>query len=780
MINTGIRAITILDALAASLRRSSDYNKADQVAPVCVLWTDKDRQWEPLLPRLRESIPILTLGDYAPADRTGPAIWLRCVLARTLPDTTYWPYGETPIIYLPGVSRQELRAVEECPRALQPLAELQYRGVFFTQKNAKDWTIAAFLVSNDGGLGIPVGGDAATREAMQRALLPLSQETVEALKKEVPLTAAKFNGLLNPEPVRNLLLYLDDPKAQRAARDPLSWSAFRAICKEQFGYDPESDGELTGARLLGDRQGDWHTVWNRFAEAPAKYSHLPGLLRRARPKEGMGLFHDPSSWPQDNEEAEKELRSGLSALKSLVPSEARDAIRELEAIHGIRRGWVWAELGYSPLAASLPALVRLAKETENDLGGATPDDIAKAYAGGAWRADAAALDALAIVDKADDIAAVKAAVEALYRPWLRAAAEAFQVAAKAHPLPSPPPSGDAYPPKAGRCYLFADGLRYDCGQKLADALVAMGMNVQSDWDYCALPAVTPTAKPAVTPIAPLLGSGQELTPRVLLDGANVSAEIVRRELVKSGYEVLQGSDTGTGVSGGWTELGNIDAYGHAQGWMLARRIPEEVASIARRVRSLLENGWTEVQIVTDHGWLLLPGGLPKAELPEHLTVIRKGRCARLTSDANTDLPTVPWRWDASVRIAVAPGISCFTAGKEYEHGGLSPQECVTPVLTVRGAAPLGPVAEIKSVRWTGLRCKIQVAGTVPGALVDIRSKPVDPASSVASAPKPVSADGQVSLVVPDDSLEGQAAMVVLLGGDGGVIAQSLTLIGDSN
>ncbi len=772
--------MTLFDALTTALKQASEYNKADQVAPACVLWTDKERQWEPLLPRLRESLPVLTLGKYAPELRVGPAIWLRCMLARTLPDTLYWPDGDTPILYLPGVSRQELRAVEDCPRALQPLAELQYRGVFFTQKNAKDWTVAAFLVSNDGGLGIPVGSDTATREAMQRALLPLSQETVAALKKEAPLTAAKFNGLLNPEPVRNLLLYLDDPKGQRAARDPLAWSAFRAVCKEQFGYDPELDSELTGARLLGERQGDWHTVWNRFAEAPAKYPHLPNLLRRARPKGNGGLFANPASWPQDNEEAEAKVRAGLSALQGLVPSEARDAIQALEAEHTKRRSWVWAELGYSPLAASLPALVRLADETQTALSGATPDDIAKAYAAGAWRADAAALDSLAIVDKTEDVAAVKAAVDALYRPWLRAAAEGFQSAVKAHPLPSPPPPGEAHAPKPGRCHLFADGLRYDCGQKLADALSTMGLKVHFDWEYCAFPAVTPTAKPAVTPVSPLLGSGPELTPRVLSDGANVSAEIVRRELVKSGYEVLQGSDTGTGTSGGWTELGNIDTYGHAQGWMLARRIPEEVTSIAHRVRSLLESGWTEVRIVTDHGWLLLPGGLPKAELPEHLTVLRKGRCARLTQDADTDLPTVPWRWDASVRIAVAPGISCFTAGKEYEHGGLSPQECVTPVLTVRGAAPTGPVAQIKSVRWAGLRCKIQVEGAVPGALVDIRFKPVDPASSVAAAPKPISADGQVSLVVPDDSLAGQVAMVVLLGGEGSVVAQTGTLIGNSD
>ena len=45
-----------------------------------------------------------------------------------------------------------LRAVEECPDAIKPLVELQYRGAVSTQKNGKDWTVRAFLVSDDGGL----------------------------------------------------------------------------------------------------------------------------------------------------------------------------------------------------------------------------------------------------------------------------------------------------------------------------------------------------------------------------------------------------------------------------------------------------------------------------------------------------------------------------------------------------------------------------------------------------------------------------------------------------
>ena len=83
------------------------------------------------------------------------------MLGRTLPADRL-PDGAIPIVYLPGISRQELRAIEECPRWLQPLAGLQYRGVLWTHKNGRDWTIAGFLQSADGGLGIPVAADSAT------------------------------------------------------------------------------------------------------------------------------------------------------------------------------------------------------------------------------------------------------------------------------------------------------------------------------------------------------------------------------------------------------------------------------------------------------------------------------------------------------------------------------------------------------------------------------------------------------------------------------------------
>ena len=117
---------TVLDELVQALDRASAYNPQDQVAPAAVLWTDKDRQWEAVIPRLLEARPgLLALGPYVPEERSGPAIWLRCMLERALTEAD-WPEETVPVLYLPGVSRRDLRAVAECPIELQPLAEVQY------------------------------------------------------------------------------------------------------------------------------------------------------------------------------------------------------------------------------------------------------------------------------------------------------------------------------------------------------------------------------------------------------------------------------------------------------------------------------------------------------------------------------------------------------------------------------------------------------------------------------------------------------------------------------
>ena len=310
------RARTFLDALADAIEAASAHNRQDQVPPVAVLWPDEDRQWEALLPLLKDRLPLFVLGKYSPEQHIGPAYWLRCIIARTIPHPGL-PPEKVPVLYLPDFSRQHIRSLEDCPAELKPLAELQYRGVLWTQKNGRDWTVNAFLQSRDGGLRIRVEADQRTKEALQRSLEKLAEEPIEAIHRAAPLRAFYLDGLIHPDNVKNVLRWLNDPKGYRDECSDQEWPAFVALCESYYDFHPDRDSPVTAAEKLGQQQGNWVMVWRRFAEAPASYSTIPDRLREAKPQMTLPLLDHSDSWPQNNETAEASLRDALLRLSNL-------------------------------------------------------------------------------------------------------------------------------------------------------------------------------------------------------------------------------------------------------------------------------------------------------------------------------------------------------------------------------------------------------------------------------------------------------------------------------
>ena len=765
---------TFLDALANAIEAASLHNRQDQVPPAAVLWTDEARQWEELLPLLKEKLPLFVLGIYSPDENTGPAYWLRCIIARTIPHPGL-PPEKVPVLYLPGYSRQDMRALETCPAELQPLAELQYRGILWSQKNGRDWTVNAFLQSRDGGLGIKVEGDQGTREALQRSLLKLVKEPIEAIHQAAPLRAFYLDGLLHPDNVKNVLRWLNDPKGYREECSDQEWAAFVALCESHYDFQPDRDSPVTAAEKLGQQQGNWGMVWRRFAEAPASYSTIPDRLREAKPQMTLPLLDHSDSWPQNNETAEASLRDALLALSDLDPDAARHKILELDQNHGERRSWIWASLGSAPLARATEHLAAMAQVTERMAWGTSISEIMQKYADDGWVADLAVLDALASVERLEDVRAVRSAARTVYRPWLERIVEAFQDAVAAsesgsYQAASPPEVAD------GMCLLFVDGLRFDLARRLETMLEQKGIEVEVEPRLTALPSVTATAKPAISPAASELVGGEGFDTVVKANGSKVTAQLLRRVVSDAGFQVLGSEELGDVAGRAWLESGSIDAYGHEHGWRVAHHAAAELRGLADRIAGLLEHGWQKVVVVTDHGWLLMPDGLPKAELPEHLTEIRKGRCARLKAGSQTDQQVLSWHWNSAVRIAIAPGIHCYEAGKEYEHGGLSPQECVVPILTATGQASRA-IVSIAEVRWRRLRCNVTTEGSATGAGVDIRTKGGDPSTTLTAGGKKIGDEGEVSLLVEDADREDEAALVVVIGSDGAVLAQKSTIVG---
>lgn len=749
----------LVDVVARSLGAAGLYNGADRTSPVAILWPDPDRLWSALLPALRRECLILTLGTYEPETLTGPAIWVRWWLEHEAAKSV----DLVPVVYLPGVDRASLRAVETVNAEIKPLVELQFRSSWWQQSNGSPWTPAGFAKSPDGA-ALDVRADAATRDAITPALAMLAVMQLDQLRDR-RIDAAFVNGLMLGDPEKRLLQWIDAEAASGIEGN--EWAAFVATCKKTYKFDPGSDGSLVAANKLGNREGAWAHAWERFAESPTAYPSIPGKLRQARDLAGLPMYAD--SWPQDNETAETELRILFASLGSMSHSGALSAITKAEQGHGERRVSVWGRLRQTPLADALAGLAQITAACAIPAPSTSFADFEKWYVNGGVLADSGVIDAVAAVADLADRASVEIAVRGLYLDWSDANARVFQHLVQAEAIKST----IGLLISKGDCVLFVDGLRLDVGLKLEAALVRSGAAVELKTRMAPIPSMTSSGKPAVTPVIGSITGGSEFYPSAngkKLDSANLKS-LMQTEGVKS----FSDSEVGDPSGRGWTEAADLDALGHKVGLKLVDQVDREVAGIADRIRGLLAAGWNRVHVVTDHGWLLMPGSLPKVELDINKVTVRKTRAARLAEHTGSiDQPEYPWTWDDSVRVAIPIGIAAFEMGKVYEHGGVSPQESIVPHLIVTAAGGKKTV-EISEPKWNGLRCRVTVSGADSSATLGLRLKAADAATSIA-VPKDMSA-GTIALLVEDDQYIGETAYLVVLARDGTLQAQRPVVVG---
>ena len=755
---------TLAQRLVTTLRTAANaFAPGDQVAPCAVLWPDPERTWESVIPELRPMLPELyVLGSYAPEQRTGPALWLRCIEARTVDGAP--ATGVTPVFYLPGVSRDKLRAAEDCPQELAALVELLYRGVPWLHVNGKEWTPYAFLISKYGGLELDVAKDQATLDALSGALPSLVAEPLVQMQGR-RLDSEYFNAIVAPDATGLLLRWLGDPETFRQRRSDAEWKAFCQQCKADFRCDPVKDGPLKAAELLAERNNPWSKVWQRFAEAPGNYPGVVEWLKRAAPK-NPGMFDSAEVWPHANESEERKLQQALELLVDRQPDEVISRVAELETQHSERRNHPWQKLGLSPLATALEPLAQLCSLCQSTPGAPTPDAYAESYATTGWRVDAAALATMAACGSPEQHGAVLGTLQAVYLPWLESTARHLQqlirnsgqsVSKRAKPIDTAP----------GRLVLFADGLRMDVAKQLAEKLEAAGITATQDWEWSTIPSVTATAKPAASPIADAVQGGEaddKFSTRLTSTKQLLTQDRFVTTLKAQGWQVLSSDQTGDPSGSAWTEAGSLDKRGHNEGWKLARSVESELRDLVSRIGSLLKAGWTEVMVVTDHGWLLVPCGLPKVELKAFLAEDRWGRCAALKSNAQSNSIEFKWYWNPAVTIASPPGVGCYRANMEYSHGGVSLQEMVTPVLRVTAAGSAGSSAKLLEAKWTGAKCKVSVGGNCAGVRVDVRDTRSDSSTSLLTdkQAREITSEGKVTVFLEDDARIGTKAEIVLL------------------
>jgi hypothetical protein len=674
----------LIDYLASQLRSSATYNSAAQVAPAAILWTDIECQWQSAMPYIKQHLPeLVELGEYNAERRIGPAIWIKCAIARMLEDCEL-PEGKTPIIYLPGVGRKDLRAIEQCPDYLRPLAELQYRGCWWAYNSAgRDWSVSSFLTNPNVGLGLDLAKDKKTLDAIIQVLPDILESPAERLQGK-KLTADEFYAIVLNDPAKDILGWLNNPQEKESQWQDNKWDIFKQSCAQNYGFKPTQTQLNIPLSLLCEADGAWQSVWQRFIDTA---SNLPLLVKRLADVEPSGLAYEAQHYLVENNRDERAIESELKALKDEMRVDIGAVITRLWSEQHQRQSWVWAQLGLSPWLVILAELKAVLEHTEITLSGPTPQAMADFYQERFWQADASAIAAMA---KAQDIHQQEVIADVLtviYTPWLEQVTLNFQtlVEQKGYPGDNQIKESTSHYTVGSEVIFFVDGLRFDTAKLLEVKLSRLGLNIDLTTQWAALPSLTATAKAAVTPVADLLSGLQDnenFTPVLLGTESEFSAYQFKKALAEKGWQYLDGLENGEPNGYAWVQTGDLDNMGHAQQRKMPLHIDAVLNDVAARIEGLFNAGWKRIKVVTDHGWLWVPNKLAEASIPKTSVKKRLTRCAILKDNMSSSGLTVPWHWNPSVTIAMAPGIAGYVGGDYYNHGGLSLQECLTPVIKI--------------------------------------------------------------------------------------------------
>lgn len=762
---------TIGEAVAERLHVLARQAQDGVERPTCLLIPDPDNVWVLAASSLIErGVPLLILGsEYAPDKKTGSAAWIRTEIDT---DTEHRAW----VVVLPGVQPSQLESMGATPHT-KLLVDLRYRGTLLVTSNRLHVRLDDFLRDSQFGLGLDLRDDQVTREALQSGIKQVFAAPLDEFENRA-FGATKLGSLVVKNPTAKLLDWMNAPAAAQQRYEAVDeWKSFVGLCNKSYEFDPVTEGELVAAGMLAQGKREWSQVWDSFCDKAAK---LPGVVD-ALGKVPTTSDTPPHALPAENRRLEHELGTALSELQNAGAADAQQRILELESQHGERRDWIWRELKQSSLAVALGHLTRIASAPK------PAGDIDSWWISEGWRVDDAALRALAACAGDDDRACVIAALRALYLPWLDDTARRLQqVVEKDTSLGGLPPIVDIDP---GTCVVFVDGLRGDLAYRL-EAQLGDAVQADLEWRFAPLPSITSTGKPAIVPTKLELEPASKFD-LVFTDGGKVDAPSIRKRLAAGGWVIVDpfAPEPTMGTERGWCELvkASIDDLGHDVGDRFAECVPAQIRDIAAAVHRLIAAGWTRVRIVTDHGFLFLPGGFPKTEIAQHLTEARKPRCARL----NDGVPSQPierrWAWARDERVSFPPGVSVYEGSSGYEHGGISLQECIVPTLTVIGTTNTRPQDTSISVTWKHYRCIVSAPGLAATAdsgtvTVDLRLQPKDAASSVAVKATQLDEDGDAKLTFDDDRIGTQQPedvdlWLVLVDELGTLLAQHQTKVG---
>lgn len=760
--------MTLQQKLINQVIEKSQFQSGQEVPPECILWPDKNREWKEFVPLLSDSnLPILTLDSYNPQTLSGPAPYI-------LWNLYHGGFAAIPVVYLPGVGAEDLKASDTCPLEWQPLAALRYQSSLFAHPNGKDWTISSWFSSASGAAQTLQETDQA-RVMLRSCFRQLLQKPMADLSN-IMWTTENLTGAVVSDPVLSTLLWLGGGKSAVPSEH---WAAFIEKANKDFGFKPEKQSMLeVASKLLSADSTKLEPLWSRFLENPAHYPGLISLFETVPvpTSRGDSLFEpDLSRYPQWYKKRHESLSAELRSLGSLENSS--------ELVTSIKKMWTeyaglepspWSNPSTTPLLALLKSLTSLAVAVQKKPTNHDWPSLITWYSASGLEADSIILQLLGWKNDLALRTSLHSILQALYLPWLESTARIVEEAYKKEPeyfSHLPLGSTTAYIPQ--EAVLFVDALRMDLGQALAQKLERIGLSVETHAGLTVLPSTTSTAKAAVSPLAPFLQGGDLNSDDAypMFNGKPCNADALRKGLTDKGWSILQPNQLDLAAYG-WLENSELDSRGHEG--TLPDQWPAVLDNIVFTIQKLLEQGWKRVRVVTDHGFLLTPLGLPKTKLPPILVNSKGGRAAIMKPNSEFPNTPVPWFWDPVQNYNLAPGITTFYQSN-FSHGGLTLQELVVPMLLVTSSdsakgSNAGPVDA--TLIWKGLRLRIGMDEHPENRKMDIRHDAGDASTSLLGGSRPLA-----SSVAVDDDYLGKKAQFLIIDENGVLIFQKETVIG---
>ena len=263
--------------------------------------------------------------------------------------------------------------------------------------------------------------------------------------------------------------------------------------------------------------------------------------------------------------------------------------------------------------------------------------------------------------------------------------------------------------------VLVDSLRYEMARDLAAALADAG-SVELEAAAAALPTTTPNGMAALLPGADgalaLLQQGSELVPAIggaLLPGLKERQEYLRARFGDRYQDIELDAILQTASKRLEKQVGNadllvvrsldLDDLGEGRSSFRARKVMTSVlGEVKMAIERLAAIGFSTFVVTADHGHVLMPEPEPGdvVPVPPGEWLLRKRRSLIGRHQASAAGVLIVKAADVGIRsdmtgleLVVARGFKTFREDAGYFHEGLSLQECIIPVLTLRVKSSAG-------------------------------------------------------------------------------------------